>query len=346
MIMKRLDQLYKELMGVPEKWRYYDGLQANFEELFIRNNCEEFILHTLMKGHKDKIGLFTDSIESLSIMRKQHIVSCYFLGLLIYHSNQLIRDLVDNQVKKLNSNKWEESLDKKFYYIWMLICLFHDLGYAIEEYNNNYESIKEVLKTNKNFTKPRYVPKIYNKTLLQRYWDYRWCRWNVKDHGIIGGLRFFKEICDLREQMDDGNDTEHHWNEELVNDYACAAWIIACHNIFTIKEGSEYEYCYKHFHLDNLITSEHVIKIENHPILFLFCLVDSIEPIKTFGDCSYFDKITMHINPYDQIELDLDKLPNGIKRKMIKIGLDLNDWLTFSENKENCLIINLKPQLL
>ena len=70
--MKKLDQLYKELIGEPEKWRYYDGLQADFEKLFIRNNCEEFILHTLMKGHKDKIGLFTNSIESLSIMRKQH----------------------------------------------------------------------------------------------------------------------------------------------------------------------------------------------------------------------------------------------------------------------------------
>lgn len=340
--MKNLEQLYKELMDDSEKWRYYDDLQANFEELFIRNKCEEFIIHTLTKGRKDILGIFTNSIKSLSIMRKQHIVSSYFLGILIYHSNIIIRDLVDSQIKKLNSNKWNEPLDKKFYYIWMLICLFHDLGYAIEENQNNYESIKELLKNNK-IKKPRYIPKTYNKSLLKRYWDYRWCRWNVQDHGIIGGLRFFKEICNLREQMDDDNDKEHHWDKELVNDYACAAWIIACHNIFTTKVGSEYECCYKHFHLDNLITSEHLIRIDNHPILFLFCLVDSIEPIKTFGDCSYFDKVTMHINTHDQIELELDKLPNGIKSKMIKIGLGLNDWLTSSEKKGNSLIINLKP---
>ena len=45
----------------------------------------------------------------------------------------------------------------------------------------------------------------------------------------------------------------------------------------------------------------------------------------------------------NQIELELDKLPNVIKSRMIKAGLGLNDWLTFSEKRGNRLIINLRP---
>jgi hypothetical protein len=342
-IMVSLKSWYIDLMASPIKWRYYNDISACFDTIFVCNGGEQFIKEMLTKGEKANIGIFADCIGNLSAMRKQHTVSCYFLGILIYNENEWIRKMIDKQIQSLNSYVTGEKPNEKFYYIWMLICLFHDLGYAKEEYSSNSKDNKAILKRIP--TKPRnLLPTIYNKSLLRKYWAYRKCRWRVEDHGIIGGLAFYHDMCELRMKMDQNLYKIHCWDKKLEKDYACAAWIIACHNIFTIRKGSEYECCYRHYGLHELITKEYLIKAEIHPILFLFCLVDSIEPIKICGDYSYFDKMDLYINSQDQIELELDRLPITIRKKIEKMGRGLKEWLTQSEEKENKLIINLKPQ--
>lgn len=329
-------------MALPKEWRYYDDISACFDTIFVYNDSEHFIKNMLTKGEKTNLGIFADCIGNLSAMRKQHTVSCYFLGILIYNEDEWIRKMIDKQIKSLNSNVTGEEPNEKFYYIWMLICLSHDLGYSIEEYSSESKD-NRIFPNTKLKNVKKLLPIGYNKSLLKKYWAYRKCRWQVDDHGISGGLRFYSDICKLRKEMNDNPDKKHCWDENLDKDYACAAWIIACHNIFTTKKGSEYECCYKHYGLDKLITKEHLIKPEKHPILFLFCLVDSIEPIKICGDYSYFDKIGLHINSQDQIELELDRLPKTIRKKIGKNGRELKEWLTQSEEKEDKLIINLKP---
>ena len=78
-------------------------------------------------------------------------------------------------------------------------------------------------------------------------------------------------------------------------------------------------------------------------------MIDSIEPIKLCGDSpslSYFDNIGLCFNEQGGLEINLDKLPetyrNNIKNKI----LNLREWLTNVEEKDNNLIINIKSKEL
>lgn len=58
---------------------------------------------------------------------------------------------------------------------------------------------------------------------------------------------------------------------------------MACHNIWTTKRGSSYESNYVKFELNGLIIPNFKeISIKNFPLLFLFGIVDTIDPIKIY----------------------------------------------------------------
>lgn len=81
--------------------------------------ARKFIEQYFEKGAKRGVVLpFIDEIDS---MRYVHTISVFFIGLLIKRElcpNLAIRSKVDT--------------DYEFSYLWFLVCLFHDMGYAIE----------------------------------------------------------------------------------------------------------------------------------------------------------------------------------------------------------------------
>ena len=111
--------LYEQIVNLyncVSEWNYYD---ANFEKPFGINKARRFIEQYFEKGAKR--GVVLPFIDKIDPMRYVHTISVFFIGILIKRKlcpNLAIRSEVDT--------------DYEFSYLWFLVCLFHDMGYAIE----------------------------------------------------------------------------------------------------------------------------------------------------------------------------------------------------------------------
>ena len=66
--------------------------------------------------------------------------------------------------------------------------------------------------------------------------------------------------------------------------------------------------------------------MEEHPFLFLFCLVDTIEPVKVVEDIRLLDKIDMEIAE-EGLKIDI-KLICQCRNRLLSNIEGLKDWLT------------------
>ncbi len=324
------------------EWEYYH-LPADIR-IFEDDRCKTFIREYLKKGDKTGMAIF-EYLDSITLERTKHILSCFLLGFLMYKENSLIQQKIDRFLISIPAHKRMESSEKCFRYIWMLVCLFHDFGYAIEEKKESITNDEVYLLINKLPGKFKGVPKLYGKELLIRYDKYICCRFNKHDHGVIGGAKLYNDLCLLRQEKERTSDMLY-WGDDLENDFAVAAWAIACHNIFYIEELSKYIRCYERFGLEQLVYSgvTRKINIERHPIFYLLCLVDSIEPIKTCHDVSILNEIRIVILP-SIIEIHLEDVGCLCNKAMYteKVA-NLNDWLADVEESNDILMIKLKSK--
>ena len=95
--------------------------------------------------------------------------------------------------------------------------------------------------------------------------------------------------------------------------------------------------------LGRFVYSDRVRKIsqKQHPLFFLLCLVDSIEPLKTYSDRSMLDSIKLDIQS-DKILVQIDTIPCPcIKTTYMNKVLNLNDWLTDAKCEDGSLTIKI-----
>ena len=243
--------------------------------------------------------------------------------MILYHNNSILQKYIKKYLLKYPQRN--ETEEQRFAYLWMLICLFHDNGYAVEngEINVSQDDFKTYYKK---FPKNIGLPRLYSKKVLKRYYKYKECKRGQKDHGIVCGLKIYTDLCDLREEKEKV-DTSHYWGKELEKDFAIISWIIACHNIFFIDENDINFKCYTCKKLDKFIRKEsdsYPISIKAHPIFFLFCLVDSIEPIKVFDNIDALENIHCDIASmkFDFSKICFDK---GVEYENKVLGL--KKWL-------------------
>ena len=340
--MDTIANMYRSLIKT-NKWKYYDfpHQTSNYNEIF----CKSFIVAYLGQGNKTEAPIFK-YIESLDEYRIKHIISCFFLGIVVYEKNVTIQKNIDFFLEKLPSYR-EESNKDRFLYIWMLISIFHDFGYAVEEKmieinNDEFDSLLEQMP---NY--PKGVPKLYDKHLLKNYNGYKCCRFCCYDHGIIGGIRLYSDLCKLREEKEQYDyDNKQYWKKDLENDFSIAAWAIACHNIFYLEESSKYVRCYERFGIEKLVYQGEArnINLIRHPIFYLLCLVDSIEPLKTRHDVSILNEVKIDISA-EKIEINLEEMKCPCKKTMYsEKTISLKDWLTDVEESDDMLIIHLKTK--
>ena len=179
--------------------------------------------------------------------------------------------------------------------------------------------------------RPSSIPEIYTKEIITNYQKYRLCRWNVKDHGIYGAKVFYDEMCKLREE-NEKKSSNHFWGKELEKIYHLAGWTILCHNIFFITENDPNLSCYKIFNLDDFIGEfKREILLKKHPLLFLFSLVDTIEPLKTLKHLPNLSKVNISFNT-DSIEINCKDLCIPFKTVYKDKIYSLDSWLTNIEN--------------
>lgn len=111
-LYRHILKLYKD----ENKWNYY---AQDFKCPINEEMAKNFIARYFEAGAKKL--MVSQFIDELSPMRHMHVVSAFFIGLLI--KDKLCPDL------QMESPSWG---DYEFGYLWFLVCLFHDMGYVVE----------------------------------------------------------------------------------------------------------------------------------------------------------------------------------------------------------------------
>ena len=336
-------ELLQEIYADTSKWVYKDNKNLLMtHDIFKKDECRKFI-----EGYFDCAGKNADentllrkleNQNDISDTRCQHIVVTFFYGLLLYNKCTRIRDSID---KFLAQDEYKEALenhmDAPFAYVWFIICLFHDLGYTLEYKRGNdkeYKDYKELSSAKQWDKGPDGVPEFYKDVLLP-YFNYRnGGKDAMNDHGICAGHYLYAELCAVQEKKKKSRSEKKWWKDELKDIFNLAAWVVACHNIWTVREDVEEDAeKYRKDHLKALIIGKdkegklcYKIHLHEHPFLFLFCLVDSIEPIKVVKDVTLLDKILLEISG-EGVKIDV-LLTCACHDKLLENIDNLKSWLT------------------
>lgn len=298
--MKLID-IYNEISSCKDRWLYYD-LECNDKmkleiEGAWEDKCKanEFIQMYFKLGGKavfnvKGIGYFIRLDE-----RNMHTVSLYILG--IYFFDHLY-----------NSKKSDLSRDE-FLYVWYMACLYHDIGYAIEngkgyDYKTLEAFIKQIdLKEKEDIFKKCDNKKLCNKKLCSGYYKYIMETRNHIDHGIVGGILLYKKLIEsyykAKADNSNPNDSFHtedglYFSPNLFPYYAIAAEAIIRHNMWYLNENNKADY--EKYEIEELC-ADNKVKASDDIILFLLCLGDIIEPLKKFSyDCNVLNEIDIEIN--------------------------------------------------
>lgn len=301
----------EEIRGIicdNSKWNYYRNNELSFEydNLTDVQSCYIFICNYIQSSKKETIP-FINSINALRTYKEPnkqegfrlcHIVSVFFLGLTIFNNNAFKTEII-NELSGLSSFDSDDDIEREFIFVWFMICMFHDLGYVFEDeiVSDTYSLTDlqidraELIKIIDELQDTHIISDHYEK-IMRKYLKYR----DNKDHGILGGLSFAKNVCELRDQKykNARDDNERKmWKPELNELYRFVAWRICCHNIFYIRVGDiSAEYVLKYIYhglyplmLCNRKTKEgnyvdYPISFRKSPLFFFLCLIDSIDPVK------------------------------------------------------------------
>ena len=290
------------------------------------DQCYSFIQKYILVSRKEGSLLYNEIeyLKSEDPKRLCHIVSTFLLGLIFFKNSEYCHKAIMSELRNFEifKNRDEKDIESHFVFLWFMISMFHDLGYRYEKEGKDLEEYR--LSKNKGA-----VPSLYNHLYRKYYINYR----NSKDHGVSAGVLFDESIPLIRRERYSEN--PNGWDDKLDEVYHYVAWIIACHNIWFIRtEDGEKIQEYRQKGLSKLILStekenghykEYPISFQKYPLFTLFCLVDTIEPIKSTSAVSEIDI---------QIENEKIIISSNDTNYMRRVK-GLNDWLLIVENKDN-----------
>ncbi|MBM6498341.1 hypothetical protein [Flavobacterium macrobrachii] len=284
--METLLHLYKNLDS--KIWDYYDGFDDGniAQNPFIKNpnsavDHQQFIKdYFRLAGKKDVLQQF-NTFDVLDDERAYHTNSVFLLGLLIREKTILKTILYNEKRSKIGY--------PIFPFLWFLSVLFHDFGMKMEENLANHPDLGTIdgLLHHYDIKHSLLVsmPKGINANLfgqIERYYSYRNAQGKI-DHGILGGIYLYDRLVKIRRFKSLHRDTELNWHYSLEKRYALAAAAVACHNIWTKdpdkNDTSDYELAGLHYLIRPNFEE---ISLENFPLLFLFGIIDTIDPIKLY----------------------------------------------------------------
>ncbi len=219
-------------------------------------------------------------------------------------------------IEECKQNGLVSGLCDPFTFTWFLTCLGHDIGYLFEyedatkkpsllidsiENVDNYISDREM----EEYLPPAehaIVPMQLKNNCVNYYkagivdgdkFREKKCR----DHGVSGGIVYYNLLKKNYEKVKKDS-VEHKksdcffkngrlWSKKILATYiAAGSWAIICHNMWRRKKNDTNKTAldtYKSRGLGELITNEPLIKVHEHPFLFLLALADTLEPIKKSG---------------------------------------------------------------
>ena len=326
--MKEILQIYRDVFNDHSKWKYYSKMNTNpFES---DNDTKEFIARFIELSGKAIENPLYENIDKLDNKRLRHIVSIFFLGTYLYNSVEPIKNSIDKVIARFRQQNPYSKIE--FSFVWFLICLFHDLGYSLEDHDNYADFDEFITGKVKYFLKERVgVPSLY-EDVYKNYFNYRLHSTNSfirkPDHGICGGIILFNKLNEILLRKQKNKKSEGlSWNKKLLNIYRYASWVILSHNIFFIRKGDIAEQIYRDNKLDFLIldnTEISKIDLKKHGFLYLFMLVDTIDPIKKVET---FDNLNMIKCKTENNIIMLEVENENTRKEYFKKVLELKQWL-------------------
>lgn len=294
--------------------RSYYGIHCEVKNLFTnaqktsKEACRSFLNEHYKRGKKE--GLLNNNLFEQYKRHGKHVhsASLYLLGITLL---PLFEDCISNELIKFvpNFKSWYENKDT-FRYIWYLPSMYHDFASCTETgtIRANDSEQRRTLKFHLGNHNIRYspygffpyktmfpygiseIPFRFSPELIANYFYYRACNEQC-EHGIIAGYMFFdrfvKNFLRYAQNGFDYNGNVKYsglnWN---IGHLAYAAYVadaIICHNIWL--GGKAEEDTYKQYGLTPLLYTEHPeskLSIEEYPLQFMLCLLDTIEPTKRF----------------------------------------------------------------
>lgn len=351
--MKSIIQHFNELKQ--SDWDYYFEIsihQSNISNPFIEyqlldSNFREFVDKYFGKSGKreliDDFNMFSDITNERLI----HSTSVFFLGILFYKKTTLNEILYKNSKTRRGY--------EIFPFIWFLSILFHDYAMEIEEKESekkffhiiDIDGLKKELKIENDLlllNNSKVNLQLFKS--VKKYFNYRLDNDNTIvsdkkrkiDHGILAGIFLYDRLVQIRRKKAKDSNSNLNWNKSLEKIYAEAGLAICFHNMWIIDSKDKYFEYYKRHNLNSLITPEfNKISIKNHPLLLLFGLIDSIEPIKVFTnnkqnhDVKYilenilieFDKKIIKIKNKEDSKLLFDNFIKALKGTILWLDLSL-----------------------
>ena len=350
MQLTTIEKLFMDTIKDPETWNYYEYDKIKLNNINDSEDCCNFIKNFLERGAKG-IDIVNEGLNNLKTPEKnkriKHMVSAFLLGIRLYNKTSYIKDLLDEQIRKIIPEY--QTVDKEFIYFWFMLCFFHDLGYEYEEKNsdeNSDESTKnkeqkvkeEAEKFIEKIGQSCFIPiHLYTSETCQAYYKYR----KYKDHGLSIGGYLFEELEQNRQKFKNEGRKDLDFSDRVKELFFQIASIVTVHNIWFCTKEKQIEK-YKRNNLNNLILEmgmngrpcEYPISSSEYPLLFFFCLIDTIEPIKRTNLLSKI-KISTHGSKICIESNDKDYLENIYS---------MNEWLCPVEQVEGKIIIEMKNQ--
>lgn len=319
--------------------RFSSLSNESFKDYMKSNDGCEKIVRTLFSelGKSACEDVFLSNNVCVPKYRFPHIVYTFLMGIYMYNEHHGIKGAIDSKLDEYNSKECYHQ-DVKFEFLWLLICLFHDLGYVYEKEKD--DSSSSLVKANhavEQHNEPlKGVPACYQNT-YKKYLSII----HQKDHGILGGVMMYQTLCENRAEKakiaKDNNRTG--WKKGLEDIYNIASSIVICHNIRYATKGTVEEVKYANEGMNELIRGkrEYKINLQNYPLCYLFSLVDTIEPYKRLKKYSRIENVNINIMP-DKIEI-VDNSSFFRDRKYLKGCASINTWLSNSYHAKNVVTI-------
>lgn len=326
-------EAYTNLLSEQCRWNptHKEDIEHDFPGLFMFPKSYNFIFELFWADGnlRPLIKDINAHHHKIPENRFSHTVSLYLFGILVAEKIGF---------NNINLPLWDNDARRNFLHHWSAICLFHDIGYFIENNTDIYPP-KEFYSLESIYDKFNISYKMTNK-LINDYYKYRIEKFNKIDHGIIAAILLFDQLNKRNSNMQEIAKTALVFSEKplfgeeyktSINNYALT---IAKHNMWFAKSSNDATYKkYDLFELLPRADSSHKLSLKNDGLLFILCLIDSIEPIKKCGSDS-IEKILR------SIKLDIQDKSLIISANYIK-NENLSKWLDIQE-KDNEIKVQLE----
>jgi len=277
------------------------------------NKCHNYIIDILTTHGKEDSVLYINVKQNLRY-RLKHIVYTFGIGVLISKFMGL-KEKIENEFKYFNNH-----ILNNFFFYWMLVSIYHDYGYFINDKFSQCNNIKEINVNYNIFDKTLVIPNSiigddadnilnldsicprYSYDTLNNYFIYSkniWGKGIILEHGILGGLTVFSDLVintfnkinklnkgkNLTRQNFKNGYFDHKtgilFKESDINIFKKIGCNIMEHNIWKCYDKVDEEN-YLVYRLNEIMYDNFNKINDESPLLKLLSIVDTIEFIKVF----------------------------------------------------------------